>query len=222
MGMFRSVVSLIVIAFGLSGCVSVRSHVSFSSILEAKDLGKRVVVTGYPAEAERSLLFITKLRAPVELAFRKKGYIIVKSKSDADLIAFVSYGIDGGKVVSQTSSIPVYGQTGGGTAHHSGTAYGSGTSVSYSGSSYTMPTYGVVGSSTISSSRNIFSRQVAIDLVDIQSLNSKHPRKLMEGRVVSKGSCGAIEGVYKEMIEALFSKYPSGSGGVTVQGDGSC
>lgn len=43
-----------------------------------------------------------------------------------------------------------------------------------------------------------------------------------EGRVASKGDCGSIPEVMHELVEALFKKFPRGSGKVNVFGDFNC
>ncbi len=85
-----------------------------------------------------------------------------------------------------------------------------------------MPTYGVVGSSTSTVTSDVYTRKLAIDIVTSDTLNSEKPDKVYEGRVTSKGSCGAIAEVMDEMLEALFSKFPNGSGLVEVPGTFNC
>ena len=124
--------------------------------------------------------------------------------------------IDAGKTTTHVGSTPIYGQTGGGTTYQSGTgsAYGSGGYAygSYSGTSYTMPTFGVVGSRTYSYNVTTYTRNLAMDIVIRESLNTKTPKKVYEARVISKGSCGQIAQVMDEILEALFQEFPGESG----------
>ena len=151
-----------------------------------------------------------------ESGFRKSGFTITELAS-ADYVAFISYGIDGGKVTQDTVTTPVYGSTGGGTTYHSGTvsSYGGGYG-SYSGTSYSMPTFGVVGSSTSIVSGEQFSRNIAIDIVDRKTLKSEKPVKVFEGRVRSAGSCSQMNQVIDEIAEEFFQKFPNGSGKVVI------
>ena len=120
-------------------------------------------------------------------------------------------------------STPIYGQTGGGTTYTSGTVSTySGGYGSYSGTSYTMPTYGVVGSSTSSVQSTVYKRQLAIDIVEASSVDADNPSKVYEGRLNSAGSCGAMTEVMDELIEALFIKFPNDSGRVVVEGKFDC
>ncbi len=101
---------------------------------------------------------------------------------------------------------------------HSGTlsSYSSG-SASYYGSSYTMPTYGIVGSSTYSYNRTSYMRTVAINLLEKGS-----NKKIFVSKATSTGSCGILGKVINEIAEGMFNKFPSGSGRVVVNLKGKC
>ena len=73
-----------------------------------------------------------------------------------------------------------------------------------------MPTFGVVGTRT--SSSTTYTRNLAIDIVDTPSLNSKKPKKIYEGRVKSSGRCREINYVIGEMMEALLQDFPGTNG----------
>ncbi len=84
----------------------------------------------------------------------------------------------------------LYGQTGGGTAYHSGTIR----SYAYS---YNVTTY---------------TRVLAIDILDRQLLDAGKTKKVYEVELTSKGWCGQIAGVFDEMLDALFEEFPGESG----------
>ena len=73
------------------------------------------------------------------------NYISEKENIAPEYFVLFTYGIgDGGTI---TGSMPIYGQTGGGTSFTSGTVTSShGGFASYSGTTYSMPTFGQVGS----------------------------------------------------------------------------
>lgn len=73
-----------------------------------------------------------------------KGYEPVVNPADARFLAFITYGIDNGS--TSVSAVPLYGQTGGGTSYSSGTVSSYGRTASFSGTTTTMPSYGVIGS----------------------------------------------------------------------------
>ena len=169
-------------------------------------VGSIAVVSG-EADVNNSLEFAAykkKFESHLSLA----GYTIERDPNKADYIALVAYGIDDGK--TSTVSTPIFGQTSGGTTYSSGTVYGSGGSANYSGTTYTMPTYGVVGSSTGSVTR--YNRAIALDIVEAGSFKEGKPVKVYEGRTKSKGRCSVIVEVFDEMLEAMFSDFPGENG----------
>ncbi|WP_052657460.1 DUF4136 domain-containing protein [Thalassospira sp. HJ] len=200
----------------LTACVRIQATVQSFSDLPNDYPGKTLAVIGYPDELAESLEW--KTYKPIfEARFMEKGFVI-SLPNEADYLAFVTYGIGDPQTSTEIGSVPIYGQTGGGTTYHSGTvsSYGGGYG-SYSGTSYTAPMYGVVGSSTYSYDVTTYTRTVFIDLFDAET-----EQKLYESSAVSSGSCGVISEVIDEITEAIFTKFPSGSGRVTVPAKSDC
>jgi hypothetical protein len=211
----RTICLLFVMVF-LASCARVESNVQNFSNLPMDYKGKRVAVLGYPKEIDKSLEW-NSYKPTFEREFQKQGFVLSDAEN-ADYIAFVTYGIGAPQTSTQIGSVPIYGQTGGGTTTHSGTVSSySGGSANYYGSSYTMPTYGVVGSSTYSYNTTSYTRTVAINLVEKVS-----NRKIFESKATSTGSCGIIGKVINEIAEGMFKKFPSGSGRVVVHLKGKC
>tara|TARA_B100001971_G_C18088814_1_gene482351 strand:- start:18 stop:704 length:687 start_codon:yes stop_codon:yes gene_type:complete len=204
---------LVVFGFLISGCVErmrgVKSDVSVFHNITEQHKGNSVVVLPFQKELESSLEF-QNYKKTIENNLQKYGFSIVQEKDTSDFIAFVSYGVDGGK--DKLVSSPVYGSTGGGSGTFSGSSYnyGTGGTSYYSGTTYSMPTFGVVGSST--SSITQYTRQLAMDLVETSTLESKKINKVYEGRVKSSGSCSMISYVMPEMLESLFRDFPRKNG----------
>lgn len=200
-----------IIALGLcvlyiTGCTSVHTKTTAFYTPTYASSGS-IFVISVDAEKNNSLEFAS-YKKKFEDKLASYGYSIATNANDAEYIAIVAYGIDNGK--SAVVSTPIFGQTGGGTTYSSGTIYGTGGSASYSGSSYTMPTYGVVGSST--SSSTTYTRAIALDIVDANSLKADQPKKVYESRVKSSGSCSVIAGVFNELLEAMFKGFPGDNG----------
>ena len=202
--------------FLFSGCAEipkipnrVSSNVSVFHNITEKNKGNKVVVLPFQKELESSLEF-QNYKKTIENNLQKYGFNIVQEKDTSDFIAFISYGIDGGK--EELVSSPVYGSTGGGTTTFRGSAYnyGVGGSTYYSGTAYSMPTFGVVGSRTSSITQH--TRQLAMDLVETSTLESKKVKKIYEGRVKSTGSCSMISYVMPEMLQSLFRDFPRKNG----------
>jgi len=196
----------------LSGCAAVQTTVSTKTttfyIPEYKNSGTIVVVAA--EAAVNSSLEFAHYKKQFEQKLAANGYTIVNNPTEAQYIGFVAYGIDNGK--SSIVSTPIFGQTGGGTTSSSGTVYSSKGSATYSGTSYTMPTYGVVGSAM--SSQSEYTRAIALDIVDAQSFKNGNPKKVYEARAKSTGSCSVIAGVFEEILEAMFKDFPGINGKV--------
>jgi len=203
----------------LSGCATVNTKTTTFYIPEYKNLGTIAVVAA--EAAVNSSLEFAYYKKQFEQKLAANGYSIVSNPTEAQYIGFVAYGIDNGK--SSIVSTPIFGQTGGGTTYSSGTVYGSRGSATYSGTSYTMPSYGVVGS--VASSQTMYTRAIALDIVDAQSLTKGTAKKVYEARAKSVGSCSVIAGVFEEMLEAMFKDFPGINGkvrSVKVPSKGGC
>jgi hypothetical protein len=150
--------------------------------------------------------------------FSESGYLPT-SNPQSKYVAYITYGIDSG--TTRVTSVPIFGQTGGGTTYTSGTINSGTQSSSFSGTSTTMPTYGLVGS--MASSSREYKRAVNIDIFRIEP--SKAPEKVYELRGTSSGSCGNINSVIFSIIDGMFKNFP-GESGKTKRGnvlwDGSC
>ncbi len=127
----------------------------------------------------------------------------------ADYTVILDYKMGGSH--ERHGSVPIIGQTGGGTTYHSGSvntfgSYGS-TSGSYSGTSYTPATFEVVGSDP-------YSVTVHDRYLDMK-IRDRGGRSVFEGRVVSTGRSADIAAVLPQMIDSLFTKFPGESGKTT-------
>jgi hypothetical protein len=207
---------LIVFGFLVSGCAGIQpqtpppvhSKVSVFHKITEQHKGKSVVVLPFKKDLENSLEF-ENYKKIIENNLQKYGFNIVQEKDTSDLIAFVTYGIGGGK--QEIVSSPILGSTGGGTTYSSGTVSTPGVGYSnYSGSSYSMPTFGVVGSRTDSITR--YTRQLAMDLVETSTLESKKVNKVYEGRVKSTGYCSVVLEVMPQMLQSMFLGFPRRNG----------
>lgn len=168
--------------------------------------GSIKVISG-EAEVNESLEFAA-YKKKIEFKLASVGYSIEGDANKADYIALVAFGIDSGK--SAVISTPIFGQTSGGSTYSSGTMSSAGGSASYSGTSYAMPTYGVVGSAT--RSVTMYKRALALDILEAESFKEGRPNKVYEGRTTSTGSCSVIVEVFDEMLEAMFTGFPGENG----------
>ena len=207
--------ALFVAVIVVGGCTKIETNRTVFHSLPESVQGKTIAIVGYPEERNHSLEF-RSYKTLIEQKFRTYGFSVRENVDDAEYVALISYGIDAGTTTTQTGSVPVYGQTGGGSTYHSGSVntYGSGgySYGSYSGTSYTMPTYGIVGSQSYSYNITTYNRNLAMDIVITKTLNDKFPEKIYEARLTSRGSCGILSQVMDEFIEALFEDFPGKSG----------
>jgi len=139
-----------------------------------------------------------------EAKFADNGYFIEQDPNNAQFIALVAYGIDNGETAIVTT--PIYGQTGGGMITTTGIAG----NVNYISTSYTMPIYGVFGTST--NSQTEYTRAIALDIIDADSIKEALPNKVYEGRAKSIGPCSVFVEVFDEMLAAMFTDFPGENG----------
>jgi hypothetical protein len=142
-----------------------------------------------------------------------KGYVRVAQPASAKYLVVFAYVIDGGKTT--TTEQPIFGQTGGGMTMFSGNTSGilGGTLYSgfTSGTAYTLPTYGPIGSIPVT--RTTYSRAAMLDIIDVpQSLASGAPVKTFEATARSAGSSGSLAKVMPAMVDAIFEDFPGKSG----------
>ena len=140
--------------------------------------------------------------------FAEVGYTPISPSNDnkPSYIFFMSYGIDDGTTKYET--VPVYGSKGGNTSYTYG-GFSDGTT--FNASTYEMPTYGVVGSKTTSTTK--FKRVVNIDVYNVEQ---SKPIKVYEMKAVSIGSCGNINGVIDAMLDGMFKDFPGDNGEVNT------
>ncbi len=203
----------------LAGCVSPRYVEVSSTTFHGTNHNERGSISVQPIDSTQiGSLEFDSVRNYLLKKFEKSGYVN-NNDSNSDFIAFVTYGIDTGKSISTT--VPIYGQTGGGTSFTSGTVSSGGRVGTYSGTTTSMPTYGVIGGIPINSTE--YKRAVNIDVYRKKSV--ENPQKVYELKAVSEGSCGNIYGVLNEIFDGMFLNFPGISGQskkVTVPLDRDC
>jgi len=138
----------------------------------------------------------------------KHQYREAISGETPDVVIALSYGIDSGK--EKLASVPIFGQTGVSSSTTHGTLNTYGNYGTYSGTTTYTPTYGIVGSSTVS--RTEYSRGLWLYIVDAKSVGTKNLNVLYEGSVKSSGSSSQLSRVMPAMIEALFKEFPGKNG----------
>lgn len=212
--MIRPAAIWAVVAFALASCASVQSNYTKFDNLPGSLTGTTVVFYPYD-EQVGSAQWEAYAR---KVAARLAGYGVqrIEDIRTADYAAFLSYGT--GDTRTTSGSMPIFGQTGGGTSTFSGTIYGGGSLYGYSGSSYTQPTYGVTGyiPYTVSQTDKFFS----VRLIDMQRSTQDHIVAAYEGSVISSGTERSFPEVADCMIGALLENFRgSGTDEITMYKD---
>jgi hypothetical protein len=196
------ILSLVAFAGALTSCATVQSDVTRFHALPPQGSGQTFTIR--PASSRNALEFGT-YASRIASHLQKYGWT-QSSSGSADYTVLVDYQMGGSH--ERHGSVPIMGQTGGGTTYHRGSvntygSYGS-TYGSYSGTSYTPATFGVVGSAPYSVT--VHDRYLDMNISD------RGGRSVFEGRVVSTGSSADIAAVLPQMIDSLFTKFPGESG----------
>lgn len=190
----------------VSGCGVIKTTTTSYHSNAFKMSGTIAVV---PAKSESgNSLEAAHYKQQFENRLASVGYQVTSDIRGADLIAIFAYGIDEGREV--LVSTPLYGQTGSGTTYSHGTVQTYNGSAAYSATSYSAPSYGVVGAAT--SSETLYTRIIALDIVDPSTRAEGSMRKLYEARSRSTGACASIASVFREMLDGMFSEFPGVNG----------
>ena len=212
----RKLFAYIGLVASLAGCAEVRTRSTTFHGDGSQDRGPLIVLP--VNDEQRDSLAFKSVSQRVATRLSEKGYQVARSREDAKFVAFITYGIDSGKTT--LSSVPIYGQTGGGTSYSQGTVTGGGNYANYSGTTTTMKTFGVVGMAA--SSDTEYKRDVNLDIYNVTGAK---PLKAYELRATSSGSCGNINAIIPFIIDSMFAEFPGESGKSTrvdVKWDGKC
>lgn len=190
----------------LSGCGTfVETKVSAFHELQEPLTGTTYILIP-TKEQEGNLEFQTYAKL-VMIELQKRG-MTEAPFHQAKYAIFIFYGIDQGKQI--VSSYPIFGQTGTSSSYTTGTVTSYGNTASYSGRTYTTPTYGVVGSGTRTDT--IFKRYFNLDIVDIAKSGNGKIQKIYEGKAISSGSDDQLAQVMPAIVRSVFEDFPGKSG----------
>lgn len=198
-------VFLVVAGLLLGACGSyVQTQVTAFHALPPGVAGKKFIMVPYKDQRDS-----LEWRSYSEMVARKlesKGLIRSDQLSGADLAVFMAYAIDGGR--TSVSSVPMYGQTGGGTTTTT-TGYVGYTPVY--GSTYTPPTYGITGYAPVEST--VYGRTLKITILDVPaSYTQKKGVPVYEATATSAGSKGTLNLVMPAIVDGVFKDWPGPSG----------
>lgn len=132
----------------------------------------------------------------------------VDSTSTADYIASFYYNISDGR--TQVNSVPIFGQTGGGTTHTFGNIYGRGGFTNFSATTNQQPTFGIVGTNTYTST--YYTALLSFDVFEANSVRAGNPIKIYDAKLTTSLTSPNLTEVMPYMIAGLFRDFPGESG----------
>jgi len=212
--------SLLLLPLLLAACVTrVQTDVSrFQAPSLPADLtGKTFVFV--PMDSQTGSVEYETYATAIAAQLERLGWRRTNDMRNADYSVAFNYGQGNARTI--TTQVPIWGQTGGGTSYTSGTvnAYGSGGgfgTANYNSTTYTPPTYGVVGSSTQTSTH--YTRFLDVNIYDWKrSIAENKLAGVWEARSTSAGSASSFAAVSKCMIKSVFTEFrKTGSESVVI------
>ena len=196
----NKILSAIMTLLLVAGCQRVVGDVSSFSVLSANTSGSTYYFL--PSQEQESSVEYSSYTNAISRHLSKAGWYRVGNPSDAEYFVMIDYGVAGSSV--ETSSVPIMGQTGGGTTTFSGSynTYGSSSTYgSFSGSAYQMPTYGIVGSQTIST--RMYQRYFQMKVIRKSTEDA-----VFEATTASSGTSGTFGQVADCIFDITLSDFP--------------
>ena len=186
------------LATSLAGCTSISIKTIAHSDPSANFKGKKITLIGITKETTNSLEFKAYKKLMEEL-LQANG--LIPTDDGPDIVGVLAYDIDNGKSI--TRSMPIFGQTGGGSS----TTYGNIGGQSFSANTYQAQRFGVVGTNV--SSGTEYMRRLWVNIYDVDPAKSS---ALYELRSSSRGSCEVLPTIVPYLIKSAFSEFPLPSG----------
>jgi hypothetical protein len=128
--------------------------------------------------------------------------------SNADWLVFVHFRTYPPQKIS--SSTPVLGQTGGGYTLNQGTVWSGSGPMTYSGSSYTAPQFGIVGYRN--SEDYAFSTGLRIEFYDGAAYRAGSLVQRYDAQSIAVGDTGSLSQVVPVLVHEIFRDFPGKSG----------
>lgn len=198
----RCLVLSIMVVTLVSGCASfVKSDYTKFDRLPSKIDGKPI--TFLPLDHQKGSAAWQSYADQISQHLSEHGFIRVSVDEKSDYIAVFDYGA--GDTRTETTSMPIYGQTGGGTAFSSGTVSGPGGVSTFYGTTTTQPTYGITGYMPVTISKT--DRFFTLRIIDANKSTPNDIHAVYEGKVTSTGKAESFEEVGSCIIETLMRDF---------------
>lgn len=198
--------ALLIVVVSVAGCATPTRYFSKVDSLARPDTfeKRRYLLVPGNSDVRESDLQFQEFASYVKVALRDKGFIEAASFENADVAIFVTYDIGDPQTHRYSYSVPIWGQTGVASRTTQGTVSAYGNTATYSGTTTYTPSYGMVGSSTQTSSYTTYSRFLTLDAYDIASyIEREEMIQIWRTSVVSTGSSDDLRLVMPYMIAAM-------------------
>jgi hypothetical protein len=186
----------------LSGCVEPSYRVGVSGFSDPKYVGGHSywLLSGKDGVTVDDLEF-REYATYLRRGLAQSGFSEATNIDQADLAIFISYGIGDTKEQGYSYSMPVYGQTGGGTYNFSGTtSSGYGSATTY-GTITQTPQFGVVGSQEFSGTSLTYLRYLTVDALDMKAFQSEKKKiSIWRTDVMSRGTSSDLRSVFPVLV----------------------
>ena len=138
----------------------------------------------------------------------------INDVEDIDLGVLFHYGMGEPKNEYFSYSIPIIGQTGGGTSNFSAQTFGSSGFSSTTGYIYRTPTYGIVGAYAKTESYTTYLRWMILDAIDYREFRrSKKIVSIWKTTIVSRGTSDDLRRAIPIMLGAAQDYIGTNTGG---------
>jgi hypothetical protein len=194
----------------ITGCSVVRSKVTVFHNLDQRATEKNFIF--FPIDQQATSLEYKTYAREIDSNIAKYGYKSVSATDRYDYVIAFNYLIDQGR--QSIEHVPIWGQTGVSSATTTGSFYGVGNMLNYTGNTSYEPTYGITG--IVPVSKTVFTKSLHLLIFAGNSFFSPKPELLFDGTVLCEDSESSLPTVMPYMISALFEKFPGESGKTVV------
>ncbi len=189
----------------LVGCAIPKYSISVDSRVgdpEYTAPGRKYAILPANKDVNLNDLEFREFSSYVAKALQQKGFAVVPSSVEADVVVFLGYGISEPKSETVTYAQPVFGQTG----VQSSTTYGTYNSGSgtFSSTTYNTPTYGVTGYVPITATHTYFIRKMLLVAYALENRGKDFKLDKQAWRIiaVSVGGSGDLRVIFPVLVFA--------------------
>lgn len=137
-----------------------------------------------------------------------QGYTRIEPPIEPQILVLVDYSISDPIPIASSYTIPIWGQTGVSSSSTYGTMYGN----SYSSQTTYVPTYGVTGYNTGTTTDLVYVRSLIVRGIDFKSFLAGSGREIWKTQVLSRGSTPYLHEVLPYLLKAGAPYFATNAG----------